>query len=89
MAEKYHSKITVSPDGKAEFHNNVDFCVGTGRMGLALQKEYFDQLALVQREIGFKHIADTVSLLMTWRYIMNMRRTERRRSNIISPISTL
>ncbi len=56
MAEKYHSKITVSPDGKAEFHNNVDFCVGTGRMGLALQKEYFDQLALVQREIGFKHI---------------------------------
>lgn len=38
------------------FHNQVDYCVGTGRMGLALQKEYQDQLALVQAEIGFKHI---------------------------------
>lgn len=38
------------------FNNNVDFCVGTGRMGLALQKEYMDQLAYVQKEIGFKHI---------------------------------
>lgn len=38
------------------FNNNVDFCVGTGRMGLALQKEYMEQLKLVQDEIGFKHI---------------------------------
>ncbi len=38
------------------FNNHVDFCVGTGRMGLALQKEYFEQLKLVQEEIGFKHI---------------------------------
>ncbi len=38
------------------FYNHVDFCVGTGRMGLALQKEYQDQLALVQKEIGFKYI---------------------------------
>lgn len=38
------------------FHNNVDFCVGTGRMGLALQREYQEQLALVQEEIGFSHI---------------------------------
>ena len=38
------------------FHNQVDYCIGTGRMGLALQKEYMDQLALVQREIGFSHI---------------------------------
>ena len=35
------------------FHNGTDYCVGTGRMGLALQKEYQDQLALVQKEIGF------------------------------------
>lgn len=39
-----------------EFHNNVDFCVGTGRMGLALHEEYMEELRLVQNEIGFKHI---------------------------------
>ncbi len=38
------------------FHNQVDYCIGTGRMGLALQKEYMDQLTLVQKEIGFSHI---------------------------------
>ena len=38
------------------FNNNVDYCVGTGRMGLALQKEYMEQLKLVQEEIGFSHI---------------------------------
>ena len=49
-------KILLSPDRKAEFHNQVDFCVGTGRMGLALHREYFEQLKLVQEEIGFAHI---------------------------------
>ena len=39
-----------------EFNNYVDSCIGTGRMGLALQKEYLDQLELVQKYIGFKHI---------------------------------
>lgn len=39
-----------------EFNNHVDECVGTGRMGLALQKEYMDQLRKVQEDIGFKHI---------------------------------
>lgn len=38
------------------FHNHVDFCIGTGRMGLALQKEYMEQLQFVQKEIGFRHI---------------------------------
>ena len=38
------------------FNNKVDYCVGTGRMGLALTKEYYDQLRIVQEEIGFKHI---------------------------------
>lgn len=46
----------ILPGAAVPFHNNVDYCVGTGRMGLALQKEYQDQLVLVQREIGFKHI---------------------------------
>ena len=49
-------KILLRPDQKAEFHNRADFCVGTGRMGLALHREYFEQLKLVQEEIGFTHI---------------------------------
>lgn len=48
--------IAVTGSENVKFHNNVDFCVGTGRMGLALQKEYYDQLKLVQEEIGFSHI---------------------------------
>ncbi len=38
------------------FYNNATYCVGTGRMGLALHKEYQEQLKLVQEEIGFSHI---------------------------------
>ena len=49
-------RIFLNPESRAEFHNQVDFCVGTGRMGLALHKEYQDQLKLVQDVIGFQHI---------------------------------
>jgi xylan 1,4-beta-xylosidase len=31
-------------------------CVGTGRFELALRRDYQDSLAVVQREIGFRHI---------------------------------
>lgn len=48
--------IVLNKEERVPFHNQVDFCVGTGRMGLALHKEYLDQLKLVQEEIGFKHI---------------------------------
>ncbi|MGN0401966.1 MAG: family 43 glycosylhydrolase [Acetatifactor sp.] len=51
-----HKNIILDPDSSVEFHNQVDFCVGTGRMGLALQKEYQEQLKLVQEYIGFQHI---------------------------------
>lgn len=54
MKEKRHYEI--DKNSRALFHNQVDFCIGTGRMGLALQKEYQDQLRLVQEEIGFRHI---------------------------------
>ena len=49
-------KIEIKEGDSARFHNNVGFCVGTGRMGLALQQAYQDQLKLVQEEIGFSHI---------------------------------
>ena len=49
-------KIKLTGKEKVKFNNNVDFCVGTGRMGLALTKEYLDQLKVVQKDIGFKFI---------------------------------
>ncbi len=49
-------KILVDKNAKAAFNNHSTYCVGTGRMGLALQKEYYDQLALVQEDIGFSYI---------------------------------
>lgn len=49
-------RVVITEKSSAFFHNNVDYCIGTGRMGLALSKEYQDQLELVQEEIGFRHI---------------------------------
>lgn len=49
-------RIKIEENSRAAFVNHVDYCVGTGRMGLALTQEYQDQLALVQEEIGFSHI---------------------------------
>lgn len=49
-------KINLKGDEKLTFWNNVDFCVGTGRMGLALTEEYLKELSFVQDIIGFKHI---------------------------------
>ena len=49
-------KVVINKGQEAVFHNQVDYCIGTGRMGLALQKEYQEQLKLVQEFIGFQHI---------------------------------
>lgn len=38
------------------FKNNATYCVGTGRIGLALQKEYFEHLQIVQKSIKFRYI---------------------------------
>lgn len=38
------------------FNNQAFECVGSGRLGLALDHEYLEELALVQRELGFKRI---------------------------------
>ena len=52
MEKKYQvEKGTTVP-----FRNGADYCIGTGRMGLALQREYYEQLRLVQDEIGFSYI---------------------------------
>ena len=50
------SKHIITGDENVTFNNNAFYCIGTGRMGLALQKQYFEQLKLVQEKIGFEHI---------------------------------
>ncbi len=51
-----HLHHSIPKDASFPFHNNAMYCIGTGRMGLALQKAYHEQLALVQDEIHFSHI---------------------------------
>ncbi len=46
----------IPKDAAVPFSNNAAFCIGTGRMGLALHKAYHDQLELVQKDIHFSHI---------------------------------
>ncbi len=46
----------IAPDANLPFRNEAAACIGTGRMALALHAEYLEQLALVQREIGFRYI---------------------------------
>ncbi|MBP9995835.1 MAG: xylan 1,4-beta-xylosidase [Lachnospiraceae bacterium] len=50
------TNIKINPNDNIFFRNNVDSCIGTGRLGLALTKEYLDELQFVQEEIGFKLI---------------------------------
>ncbi|MBP3427744.1 MAG: xylan 1,4-beta-xylosidase [Clostridia bacterium] len=54
MMKQLH--IAIDENSCASFTNNAAFCVGTGRMGLALHKEYLDQLAMAQDMAHFKHI---------------------------------
>ncbi len=56
MERKIRAKYEIDRDTTVEFCNHVDYCVGTGRMDLALQEEYLRQLELVQEQIGFRYI---------------------------------
>ena len=49
-------QITVHAGDKARFNNRSDVCVGTGRIDLALHREYQDQLRAVQEKCHFKMI---------------------------------
>ena len=48
--------IAIAQDSSAQFANNASYCVGTGRMGLALHKEYMEQLRQAKALAGFEHI---------------------------------
>lgn len=58
MANMMHMEhaVRLDPNAEVDFRNNTAFCVGTGRMGLALQQEYQDQLRMVQDACHFSHI---------------------------------
>jgi xylan 1,4-beta-xylosidase len=46
----------INLNAPVKFNNNASFCIGTGRMSLALRREYHEQLKKIQREIGFSYI---------------------------------
>lgn len=48
--------IEMNMNRRVPFNNRATVCIGTGRMNLALRKEYYDQLEIVQHEIGFSYI---------------------------------
>ncbi|MBQ0825293.1 GH39 family glycosyl hydrolase [Streptomyces tagetis] len=48
--------IRVPAESPGPFPDAWRYCVGTGRLDLALRRDYQDSLALVRREIGFGHL---------------------------------
>ncbi|WP_143464069.1 GH39 family glycosyl hydrolase [Levilactobacillus enshiensis] len=46
----------LSTNVPTSFRNYATRCIGTGRLGLALRQEYLEQLAYVQKNIGFEFI---------------------------------
>ncbi len=46
----------IQPGQEVPFRNHTRYCIGTGRMGLALQEEYLEQLRAVQEKCAFEHI---------------------------------
>ncbi len=49
-------RVAVPDRAIGRFSDAWRQCVGTGRFELALRKDYQDSLALLQRDIGFRHI---------------------------------
>lgn len=54
MVKKYSYNITNNEG--IEINNNAFYCIGTGRMNLALRHEYHNQLKKIQDEIHFSYI---------------------------------
>ena len=48
--------IVISEESQAQFRNLTDLCVGTGRVDLAMQQEYQQQLRAVQEACHFRYI---------------------------------
>lgn len=50
------SKKISNHQVQKKFKANWKYCMGTGRLGLALQKDYLDHLKLAKQKIGFEYI---------------------------------
>ncbi len=48
--------MIIQAGDTASFRNLTDYCVGTGRLDLALHREYQDQLSAVQKLCHFRHV---------------------------------
>ena len=65
-------EIVIHPGDTAKFRNLTDYSVGTGRVDLALHREYQDQMAAVQKECHFRHIrghglfSDQMGIYQEW-----------------------
>ncbi len=56
MRREFMKVVKIPGHGYEKFQDKWRFCVGTGRLGLALQKEYIDHLKFVQQKISFQYI---------------------------------
>lgn len=54
MTKKF--EYSIKKDNEVQFNNNATYCIGTGRMNLALRHEYHNQLKKVQEDIQFSYI---------------------------------
>lgn len=67
-----HQEIVVRTGDTAAFRNLTDYCVGTGRVDLALHREYQEQMAAVQKECHFRHVrghglfSDQLGIYQEW-----------------------
>ena len=65
-------EIVIHKGETAFFRNLTDFCVGTGRVDLALQREYQEQMAAVQKECHFRYVrghglfSDQMGIYQEW-----------------------
>lgn len=65
-------RIDIHPGDRAAFRNLTNYCVGTGRLDLALHAEYQQQLAAVQEKCHFKYIrghgmfSDQMGIYQEW-----------------------
>lgn len=51
-----NTNIRISTQSAVPFRNRAFFCIGSGRMGLALTGEYQEELTYVQHRLRFSHI---------------------------------
>ena len=65
-------KLVIHAGDSVPFRNLTDYCVGTGRLDLALHREYQEQLSAVQKECRFRHVrghglfSDQMGIYQEW-----------------------